>query len=619
MPEPSKSPKRVRFGAFELDCMNGELLRDGTSVKLQPQPTKVLTLLVSRAGEIVTRQELYQQVWNSQTFVDFEQGLNFAIRQIRAVLADDADHSRFLQTIPRRGYRFVAPGTQVDSSPPLAPPTQSQRAFRYASSLLAVVAVAVILAFSWGHFRQRWRGKADSRPIESLAVLPLRNLSQDPEQEYFSDGMTDELITDLAKLGEPRVISHTSVVRYKGTKLTVREIAQELGVDAVIEGTVMRSGDRVRITAQLIDARSDQHLWAESYERDLKDILALQNEVAQRIASEVGVGLTANDQARLANHQSVDPVTYELYLKGNVYAKLLTCDGWAKGLDYFRKAIARDADYAPAYLGAGNAYFDLGDSACWPQADAFAKSRSAALEAMRRNPSLGEAHTLLGRLAFYHDWDWPNAEKEYLQGIELNRNNTGAHAAYAVFLLAMGRQEQGLAEMNKARQLDPVSEHTNMLNIYILYLAHRYDQSIDQAKKTLELYPRSGASYYWLGQAYERKGMYGEAMSAYMTSGSFGGGATHEWMDSSRRAFQQGGIVGYWQRQSLEKRNQDPVGTCWKSMLYAHMGDKEQALEWLNWGYQHHCDGLQFLKVEPIYDSVHNDSRFKDLITRLRL
>lgn len=618
----AKSPEIVRFGVFELDCRNGELRREGNLTKLQPQPAKILKILVSRHGELVTRQELAEQVWGSQTFVDFEQGLNYAIRQIRAALADDTGHPRFLETIPKRGYRFIAPVNNGHTSAEgELPSTRSRRVIlRYAFALLAVAATAVTLGFkARSGLLNLHLWNTPHTPITSIAVLPLHNLSPDQEYEYFSEGMTDELITHLAQIGKLRVISHTSVKRYNEIKQPLREIAQELGVDAVIEGTVMRSGDRVRITAQLIDARSDQHLWAQSYERNLKDILALQNEVAQQIALEVGISLTADQQARFGTNLPIDPAAHELYLKGNVYSNLLNCDGWAKGLNYYQQAIEKDPNYALAHLGAGESYFHLADSACWSQADAFIKARSATQKALELDPSLGKTHTLLGNLAFYHDWDWSNAEKEYARAIELDPNDAEAHAAYAVFLVAMNRQEHGLEEINKAHQLDPVSEHTNMVHSYVLYLAHQYDQSIDHTMKTLELYPRSGASYYWLGQAYERKGMYEQAANAYITSGTVGGGDKQEWLESSRRAFQKGGMVGYWQRQSLEKQNQGPAGTCWRSFLYAHMGDKERTLQWLDWGFQHHCDGLQFLKAEPIYDSLRDDPKFKKLVAQLQL
>jgi TolB-like protein/DNA-binding winged helix-turn-helix (wHTH) protein len=321
--QPSSSPV-VRFADCEFDLRTGELRRNGTSLKLQPQPAKVLALLLSRPGEIVTRQDLSQQVWGSETFVDFEQGLNYAIRQIRSALQDDAEHARFLETLPKRGYRFTAAVTS--SSPPtIEPPAPVAHlseprkvVLRYALAFLAAVGLAgaLILVMDLGHLRQRLTGKARIPRIDSLAVLPLHNLSHDPEQEYFSDGMTDELITDLAKFGTFRVISHTSVERYRDTKRSLPEIARELGVDAVVEGTVTKSGDRVRITAQLIEARSDRHLWAESYERDLRDVLAMQNELSRDIATEIQIKVTAQGKIPVAGGRLVNPEAHEALLKG---------------------------------------------------------------------------------------------------------------------------------------------------------------------------------------------------------------------------------------------------------------------------------------------------------------
>ena len=611
------SRERVRFGPFELDCRTGELRRDGNPLKLQPQPSKVLAILACRAGETVSRQELSKLVWGSDTFVDFEQGLNFAIRQIRSVLEDEAEHPRYLETIPKRGYRFIAAVEDVPREV-LPQPSQSSRSgrrarFYYALAFASVIVAAIGIVLIFGAYQ------FSPRRIESIAVLPLRNLSADTEYEYFSEGMTDELITHLAKINRLRVISHTSVNRYADTKLAVREIAKELGVDAVIEGTVLRSGNRVRITAQLIDGRTDRHLWAESYERDVHDVLALQDDVSQQIVHEVGLNLTSEEQARLTSDREVDPVAHEAYLKGNVYADQLNCTGTRKAVDFYQEALARDPNYAPAYAGLGNSYFRLADWGCAVQAEHFAKAKEAAARAVELDDSLSNAHILLGKLAFYHDWEWEKAEQEYRHVTQRDSNNAWGHASYAIFLVAMGRKDEGLGELNKARQLDPVSEYTNMLASYIYYLAHEYDRSIEQAKKTIELYPHSGASYYWLGQSYEQKGLLKEATEAYMTSGTFGGGATKEWMEDSRRAFQQGGIAAYWERQSRERQKTLGGDLCWRSVVSAHMGDRQRTLQWLNYGFEHHCDGLQFLKAEPIYDMVREEPKYKELVARLKL
>lgn len=621
----SKLREHVFFGEFELDRRTGELRRNNVPVKLQPQPAKVLNILVSRAGEVVTRTELAEQVWGAETYVDFEHGLNFAIRQIRSVLEDSADHPRFLETIPKRGYRFIAP---VNDSPPLKlGPVESsavpQRPYRnpFLQYILALVTIVVVgaatfLAVYWFRAHRATAGPGTSLPIRSLAVLPLHNLSNDPEQEYFSDGMTDELITELVKLGKLKVISHTSVERYKGTKQPVADIARELGVDAVIEGSVLRSGDRVRITAQLIDVRTDQHLWAENYERDFKNIVALQGEVADRIAREIGINLTADERARLAKSRTLNPAAHEALLKGDFYWNRLTCNGFEKALSFYQEAAARDPKFADAYAGIADSYFDLADWRCRPLEETFRKAKAAALHTVELDPDSAEGHGSLGELAFYHDWDWKVAEQEFSTAIKLDPSIAGTHSSYAIFLVSVGRKDDALSEMKKSLELDPVSEISNITSIYVLYLAHQYDDGIAQAKKALELYPNSGATYYWLAQCLEKRSMPAEAVEAYLKSKS---GLPAE-AAGLRSAYEAKGLLGYWQKEFQNRKDfkmhMDPV---LEAMYYGHTGETEKTIQALNRAYQQHCDGLQFLKVEPVYDSVRDDPRYRQLLARLAL
>lgn len=616
----SKSPEIFRFGAFELDRRNGELRRDGNLLKIQPQPAKVLLVLVRNAGQIVTRQQLVKEVWGSETFVDFEQGLNFAIRQIRAALEDDVDHPRFLETFPKRGYRFTAEVRYESISPdqgspvqPSALPPSRKWALRPALVVGAVATLSLLVLLGWSYSR---RTSSTDNQIHSLAVLPLHNLSGDTDQEYFSRGMTDELITDLAKINQIRVTSHTSVLRYKDSNRPLPEIARELGVDALIEGSVMRSGDRVRITAQLIDARTDQHIWAESYERDFRDVLTLQNDVAQQIATKVGVNLTTREQARLANNRGVDPVAHEAYLKGNFYWNRLTCAGLEKGLESFQLAITRDPNFARAYLGVADTYFTLLDWGCWPpKDDTFAKIQGALRKALELDPDLATAHLLLAKIAFRHDFDWPKAEREYVQTVALDPNV--GHDEYAIFLVSMGRQEQGLAEIRKALELDPTSEVTNMVATYVFYLAHQFDQAIAQGKKTLELFPNSAATYHWMGEAYEAKDMNDESIDAYLKAKLYGG-QTAEEVAPFRDAYQKSGMLGYWQAQLVSKRTK-ALGPCWKIIVYRHFREKEETLQLLDWSVQNRCTGLQTMKVDPVYDHIRDDPRFQQLLARLQL
>jgi TolB-like protein/DNA-binding winged helix-turn-helix (wHTH) protein/Tfp pilus assembly protein PilF len=592
-------------------------------VKLQPQPTRILRILVRHAGEVVTRGELVEQVWGAETYVDFDHGLNFAIRQIRTALGDDADHPHFVETLPKLGYRFVAavhrPGPFGEEQPTaeMLPARRSRRpGWRpFLISLCAIALCGIAILFVGRITRHEGSGAVSSRRIESIAVLPLHNLSSDANQEFFSEGFTDELTTDIAKIPRLRVISHTSVARYKDTKIPLNEIARQLGVDAVVEGSVVHAGEHVRITAQLIDARTDQHLWAESYERDSKDVLALQDEVAQQIATEVGVRLTASEQARLTRKQVVNPAAHDSYLKANFYLGRLTCSSFEKAIEYYQDAAAKDPNFAPAYSGMADTYFTLADWRCWPQ-NTLDKAEAAVTQALKIDPESAQAHASLGQLAFYHEWNWQKAQAELTRAIALDPNAADAYSSYAIYLISMGRQAQALAMMRKAQDLDPVSENTNMTSIYVFYLAHQYDQAIEQANRTLDLYPGSSATYYWLGQCYEKKGMVDQAFAAYLKSKA---GKPKD-VPALEAAYRKSGLAGYWEEDLQLMRNAHrEVDAVVQAMTYGHTGEKAKVLDQLELAYQHHCDGLQFLKTEPVYDAVREDRRYKDLLVRLRL
>jgi TolB-like protein/DNA-binding winged helix-turn-helix (wHTH) protein len=590
-------------------------------VKLQPQPAKLLALLVSHAGEVVTREDLAKHVWGSETFVDFDKGLTFAIRQIRTALEDDADNPRFLETLPKRGYRFIAPvirpvASHAGISPATTIPPERTRYPVFRNGVAAVAAAIVValgLTILWRHLAAPKSNGAGGAMV-SIAVLPLRNLSRDSDQEYFSDGMTDELITDLAKVSRLRVISHTSVQRYKESKQSLPEIARKLGVDAVIEGTVMRSENRVRITAQLIDARTDQHLWAEEYERDFRDILNLQSEVAQEIARQVGVNLTVVERASLARTSVVDPAAHEDYLRGRFYQDKLSCTGFQEARVYYERAALEDPTFARAFVEASDVYYTLGDWGCTPQAEAFAKSRAAALRAIALDPDSASAYGKLAGLDFTAGWNWPKAEQEYLQAISLDPNDAEVHSSYAIFLVAMGKPQEAIAELKKAQSLDPVSERTNMVSTYVLYFAHQYDQAVDQGKKTLELYPDSRATDYWMGHIYEQKKMPAESFAYYLKSNS----VPPAEVAALHAAFAKDGLRGFWQRE-LKISERKPDWPCWKGIFYAHTGDQEHAMQALVQSFDHHCDGLQFLKTNPVFDPLRDDPRCRELISKLKL
>ena len=614
----------VRFGEYTLDFRAGELRRNGAVLKLQPQPARVLAILVSRAREVVTREELVQQVWGPGTYVDFEHGLNYAIRQIRGVLDDDPEHPQFIETIPKRGYRFIAPlsdHTASEQAPAGPDPVQrgssANAARRSAGAYLVtgVLVVVIVVAVGWTYLHGPPTGSAR---IESVAVLPLRNLSNDPEQEYFTDGITDELITELAKSGSLRVISHTSVERYKGARPPLPEIATQLGVDAIVEGTVMRSAGRVRITAQLIDAHSDRHLWADSYERDMGDIVSLQDEVARRIASAIGTRLIVGQQLRPASRPTLDPAAHEAYLRGSFYWNQLSCDGFHKAQPYFEQAVKRDPRYSLAYVGLAKTYFTLADWGCSSDPELIAKSKLAVLKSLELDPSSGEAHAWLGKLALFYEWDFHKTANELAQAVELSPNYPEAHIIYAVFLVTTGSRELGLAEMRKAHDIDPISQLTNVITVVVFYLAHQYDAAIEQGKRTIELYPGSSGAYIWLAFAYEKRGLYDQAIASYLNAKTLDG-VSPEGISAFRTAYQKAGMRGFWQEELEYAKKNLMTSACQFTSIHAHLGDEKQALDFLNQSSLQHCSGPHTTIADPVLDEFRQNPRFKEITDRLGL
>ena len=623
------------FGPFQIDAAERRLTRDGTPVPLTPKAFDLLLVLVEQSGHLVTKDALMQRVWPD--VVVEEANLAVHISAVRRTLGDRNGDGQYIETVPKQGYRFRGPVSKVvaptgavpaievppavvspalppiEALPPASPSTRFWRRPRRFGFVALTVAAAVVALVAYK--ASAWRPGTRDRPsVRSLAVLPLKNLSSDPEQEYFSDGMTDELITELARISQLRVISHSSVGRYKDSLRPLPEIARELGVDAVVEGSVSRSGDRVRITAQLIDGRTDIHLWADMYEDDVRDVLALQDRVAARIASQIGITLTA-DQKRVAS-ALVGPAAHEAYLKGTFYWNKLSCVGFRKAGEYFEQAVATDPAYAAAHAALADTYLHLGDWQCSPQEEMFRKARVSAAKALEDDPRLAAAHAVLGDLAFRKDWDWPKADAEFTRATELEPNDGRIRASYAIFLVAMGRQEQGFAQMEKAHELDPVSERTNVVWSYVFYLSHQFDRAIEQANKTLELYPFSGSAYHWLGRSYQQKGMNDRAAAAYLHTPP---GPESPWLLGARRAYEKEGLRGYWLYQRERTEEGKPLDACWDMSFMAHLGDKARTLDLLESGVQSHCDGLQFLRVEPIYDIVRDDPRYEALLERMRL
>jgi TolB-like protein/DNA-binding winged helix-turn-helix (wHTH) protein/Flp pilus assembly protein TadD len=610
-------------------------------VRIQQQPMKLLELLLERPGEVVTREELRGRVWPNESFGDFDQAVNIAIAKLRNALGDSAENPRYIETLPKRGYRFIAEVSVVEADAPtkrpeaVAPELPAAGpghrpsgigfpvAHRRRLSLTLGVITALVLVLILG-ILAIWLIRSRSQApigIHSLVVLPLDNLSGEASQDYFADGMTDELITDLAQISALRVISRTSAMVYKGARKPLPQIARELNVDAVVEGTVLRSGDQVRITAQLIQASDDKHLWAESYEGNVRDTLALQNKVAAAIAEKIRINLNPHEQAALKNAKVVNPEAYESYLKGRYFWNKRTANGLKVALAYFNQAIEEDPKYAQAYSGLADTYALLGD---WQYAvmtpkEALPKAKAAAMKALELDDSLSEAHNSLAFCLEGFDWDFEAAGKEFRRAIELNPGYATAHHWYAWHLSLVGRNSEAVAEMRKAENLDPLSLIINADLAELLLIAHLSDESIQQSNKTIEMDPNFALAHNQLAQAYLEKHMFGEAIAEIQKAIQLSGGSP-TCTTNLARAYAASGktaaAVGLLNDLKKGSASGDPH-TAEIAMIYAALGNKDQAMTWLEKSYEERFNPGVLLR--PGFDPLRSDPRFQDLVRRIGL
>jgi len=628
-----KAKHLYEFGSYRLDAVERVLLRDGQPVTLPPKDLETLLVLVERAGHIVEKEELLEKVWPG-VFIE-EGNLARHIFNLRQVLDDSPDGRKYIETIPERGYRFLA-AVREDAEPAAPHPSTSQASEQAQSavslsqkrslwswplaSLLApaFVLVVVAIALNPGGLRERLLGSTKHFKIESLAVLPLENLSKDPEQEYFADGMTDELITDLAKIGSMRVISRGSVIRYKGSKKPLPEIARELNVDAVIEGTVLRSGNKVRITAQLINAKSDQHVWAESYERDLRDVLMLQSEVAQAIAREIKTQVTPQEQQRLAAAHAVNPDAYELLLRAQYHHNEWTRDGFFKAREDVEQALAKDPDFALAHAWRGEIYFILGWDGDLPVDEAFPTARAAALRALELDPSVAEAHFVLGYVRCTYDWNRIEAENDMRRAVETGPNSPWGHWAHAWHLMLFERFEDSIAEMRRARDLDPFNPLMSSGLTRILGFARRYDEATEVGKTTIELYPKYPSTYAALAEAYEGSGKFDQAIAMYSKFRELTTRGAPE--PSPPSHVRDSKTYWSWMRAVLQKDSaKTSVSPLDLAKVSAELGEKDHAFALLNEAVQERAGELAFLRVSPSWDTLRDDARFQNLLRTVGL
>ncbi len=644
-------PRTFRFGVFEIDVRSGELRKQGRKVRLEGQPVQILICLLENPGELVTRQELRKRLWPADTFVNFEYGLNAAVKRLRQALNDSAGNPRFVETLPRRGYRFLAPvqtvnageaapseiAPSVDGAPPAKPEPESGEPAvtdQVDPSKKTVVSEGVRFGPAWkrsglalllalGIFALwMFRPKNSRSPlIRSLAVLPLENLSHDPSQDYFADGMTDELITELGQISQLRVISRTSMMTYRGAHKSLPQIGQELNVDAVVEGTVLRFGDQIRITAQLIQASADKHLWAQSYQGDVRQTLALQRQVARAIAEEIQIELTSHERDVLKSVKAVNPDAYEAYLKGRYFWNKRTPDGMKKAIANFSEAIQKDPNYAPAYAGLADSYALAGD---WKYGvlapkEAYPKAKAAATKAIDLDSALGEAHISLALCLDSFDWEFAAAGREFLRGIELSPGYATGREWYGWHLAELGRNGEAVAEVEKAESLDPLSLIVSSDLAEELLVAHRYDEAIKQTRKTINMDPFFAPAHYVLGQAFVQKHTYNEAVAELQKAIELSDGSTaftanlaYAYAVSGRRN-EAVKILD-----DLKNRSKNGFSNSAEiALVYVGLDLKDEAMAWLEKAYQERFS--PWVLMRPCFDALRSEPRFQELLHRIGL
>jgi TolB-like protein/DNA-binding winged helix-turn-helix (wHTH) protein len=622
-------PKVARFGVYEFAPHTQELRKAGIRIRLEGQPLAILQMLLERPGELVTREELQKKLWPTDTFVDFEHSLNAAVKRLRAALNDSADQPRYVETLARRGYRFIAllnaAGAETGIVASVVPPTpavaQTPSIARGRRVWLIAIAVFALAVGGWGWRQWRHRFAVPAVPvIRSLAVLPLTNLSGDPSQEYVADGMTEALIGRLSRIRDLRVISRTSVMRFKNSQLAVPEIAKALRVDAIVEGSVIRGGNRIRVHAQLIRAATDEHFWSEAYDREFRDVLTLQSEVAQTVAQQIQLQLTPEQQAQLRSTPPVNPDAYEAYLKGRFYEGLSTRATLKQAQGYYEEAARKDPTFALAYVGLADCYLDLGAYRLVPPQDAYRQGSAAIHKALQLDKALGEAHGSLGYLDWRYEWNWIEAERELRYAVELNANSMESHETLVWYLSWSGRRSEALAEVEKMRQLDPAYPFISLQQAGVYYHQRDYTSLVEAGQKSVTAYPNIWQSHYFLAVGYEGSGRPAQAIPEYRRGVELSeadtdpiAGVAHASALAGKR-IEAEKILRELQTQSKTQY----VSPYMIAVIYASLGSKNKAFEFLEKAYKEKSPDLAyFLKADLRIDPLRSDLRFQDLLHRM--
>jgi len=630
----------VRFGAFQVDLRTGELRKGGVRINLPDQPLQVLRTLLERPGELVTREELRQRLWSAETFVDFEHGVNAAVRRLRDALGDSANVPRFIETLPRRGYRFTAPLIQETATedapseeqakkeelPTLATPARPVTRARLLGVIATMALVAAAALWAFGYLSPSTVNRESvGRGRFMLAVLPFENLTGDPDQEYLADGMTEELIaqlghTDPSRLG---VIARTSAMQFKKTTKRADQIGSELGVSHLLEGTIRTTGHRIRIAVQLIETRHETHVWAEQYEREVRDVLALQREVAEAIAQHIttSLAIAPSDVNANARRHSTIAEANEHYLRGRYYWSKDTADGHKKAVEHFRRAIELDPSFALAHSGLADAYVLLGSDGFMPMRDAYPLARTAALKALELDDALAEAHNSMAAITADYYWDWVEAGRHFTRALALNPNYDAALGNYSFYLACMGRIEEALPVAERARRLDPVSAGAQMNVGLILYFARRYDDAIAAIDETLDLAPDFGPAYVTLGRVYVAKGLPDRAVEQLERARGLMGRrpdvvTPYAYALARARRQREARTMLDELRDLSKPRAAAPVRVA---LVHIALGETDLAFEWLEKAIEARDWQMALLNVEPAFDPLRSDQRFSALVERVGL
>ncbi len=635
--EPEAGQKTIRLAeGFELDRAAYELRRSGHVIKIERIPMEILLFLIEQRGQLVTREQIAGRIWGNDVNVDTDNSINGAIRKIRRVLRDDPDNPRFIQTIMGRGYRFIAavdtpapepaaglPLKAASDEPESLPlPAVSNSGLRRWSVVLGAAVFLVAVAAA-GYFRFSARVPPASGRL-MLAVLPFENLTGDAAQDYFSDGMTEEMITQLGNLDAPHlgVIARTSVMHYKHSQEPLDQIGRELGVQYVLEGSIRRDSDKVRITAQLIQLKDQTHLWARQYDRELSHLLALQGEIAHEVSDEIQIALWGHTPITQPAQQPSSPQNYEaydLYLKGQYFWNKRTTEGFERAIDYYQQAIAKDPNFARAYAGLADSYALLAPYGVASPIEYMPKARAAALRALELDRDLPEAHTAMALIVQNYDYDWQTAGREYQRAIELNPNYATAHHWYAEHLMWRGHFDEALRESERARQLDPLSLIIATDNGAILFTSRQYDRALEKLREVRELDPGFPRAAGLIVRADEQKGMFADALAELEKSRPvYNSWTCPELAYIYGRTGQQAQAeLALAKLEQLNRRQ--PVDPILFVAPYIGMDKKDDAFLWLNKAYAEHSNALTGLKVDPLYDPLRRDPRFQDLLSRVGL